>query len=114
MRRATSSKAPIREHEIQAGILEWLKLKRIFHYRTNAGAMGGTHKGKRWYVRFGRKGQPDILVIYRGIPYGIEVKAPGKEQSREQVEFQTEFERAGGRYVLAFCLEDVMRSLETR
>ena len=108
---------PIREHDIQSQILDWLKLKRWMHWRQNSGAMGGeyqskrTGKNKKWYVRFGRKGIPDIFVIRSGVCWGIEVKLPGKDQSREQYEFQVEFERSGGRYILAFSLDDAIRAM---
>jgi hypothetical protein len=99
------------EHEVQSLILDWLKQKHIWHFRSNAGAMAGSHKGKRWYVKFGPKGGPDIFAIIRGQIFGIEVKGDGGFQSQVQKEFEVEFTRAGGVYLLAWKLEDVMRVL---
>jgi hypothetical protein len=45
----------------------------------------------------------------RTIERVIEVKAPRGKQSDHQKEFQKQLEAAGGRYVLAYSLEDVMR-----
>ena len=95
------------EHEVQSQILQYLAIKQIFCYRSNAGAMSGSHKGKRWFVRFGLPGSADIFAIKEGRAYAIEVKGPKGKQSESQIEFQQRFERAGGVYVLAFSLDDV-------
>ena len=96
------------EHEIQSLILDWLNAQHIFHWRNNTGAMAGTHKGKRWFMRFGGvKGSPDIYAVINGQIIGIEVKAAKNPQSQQQYEFQIAFEKAGGIYILARRLEDV-------
>ena len=101
------------EHETQSVILDWLKVKRIFHWRSNTGAFVGTYKGKSRFVRFGKKGSPDIFVMIPGRgTFGIEVKASEGFQSQVQREFEVEFVRAGGCYILAFDLDDVIRVLE--
>ena len=59
-----------RERDIQRQILDWLRLKRIFHYRQNVGAQKiGTR-----YVRYGVPGLPDIVVVKDGVYIGLEVK----------------------------------------
>ena len=73
--------------------------------------MRKTYKGKESFVRFGAKGSPDIFAIHNGITYGIEVKGPEGEQGPDQIAFQAEFEKAGGKnvkYILARQLEDVL------
>jgi hypothetical protein len=52
-----------KESDIQRAILDWLAAERIWHIRLNTGAMAGSHKGKRWFVRFGRPGLADILAV---------------------------------------------------
>jgi hypothetical protein len=52
-----------KESEIQRAILDWLAAERIWHIRLNTGAMAGSHKGKKWFVRFGRPGMADILAV---------------------------------------------------
>lgn len=99
----------VKESDIQKIIMDWLALHRIFHYRNNAGAMSGTHKGKSWFVKFGKVGMPDIVCVIEGRYVGIEVKGPKGEQSRTQTEFQVELTRAGGLYILARSLEDVTK-----
>lgn len=99
------------EHDVQTQIMDWLKLKHFFHFRSNAGAMVGTYKGKRRFVKFGPKGGPDIFVVIRGQIIGIEVKGEHGFQSQVQKEFEVEFTRAGGKYLLCFSLEDAIRGL---
>lgn len=99
------------ESDVQKLILNWLKLRRYFHWRANTGGMSGAHKGKAWFVRFGRAGQPDIFVVRNGLLIGIEVKGVKGVQSTKQLEFQTELIRAGGQYILARNLEDVIREM---
>jgi len=99
------------EAQILRQIMDYLELHRIFAYRNNTGAMTGVHKGKRWFVRFGKRGAPDIIAIRGGQCYGIEVKRPGNDQSREQREFQVEFERSGAKYILARAVEDVAEGM---
>ncbi len=117
-------KPPIRERDVQKLILDYLKLHRIFHWRQNVGSTAGKYKGKDWFVRFGYRGMPDIFVVRKypfyaggGVSHeqvqivGIEVKAPNGEQSQAQHQFQADFEAAGGIYILAHTLEDVIHRL---
>jgi len=51
----------VKESEIQKSILlEYVTLRRVFHRRNNSGAMTGEYKGKKWFMRFGAVGSPDI------------------------------------------------------
>jgi hypothetical protein len=106
-----SEKAPpyaLTEHQIQQQILDWLKLKRIFHYRQNS---GGIKKGSR-FVKFGAPGAPDIICVIKGAYVGIEVKRVNGMQSRQQFCFQKSLEKAGGYYYLVQSLDDVMEVLK--
>ena len=106
----------VKESDIQQAILEWLAYKRIFHYRNNTGAFPFEYNGKKRYVRFSKKGSPDIYCIVScrkiGIIIGIEVKADTGKQSQDQCEFQREFEAAGGYYCIARSIEDVENYIE--
>jgi hypothetical protein len=95
------------EHAIQQQILDWLTLKRIFHYRQNS---GGLKKGNH-FVKFGAPGAPDIVVVIKGIYIGLEVKAYRGEQSRQQKDFQTALNAAGGCYFIVRSLEDAQEVL---
>jgi hypothetical protein len=93
----------VNESEIQAQITEYLTLHHIFHYRN---AVGGGRK-----VRFGTIGAPDLVCVIKGQFVGIEVKDAKNEQSRGQVQFETQLKAAGGKYILARSLEDVIEGL---
>ena len=99
-------KKKIKESEVQRVLLDYLKAKRIFHYRNNSGAMAGNYKGKKCFMRFGAMGSPDIVSVIKGQYVGIEVKGTGGKQSDHQKEFQENLERAGGKYLLVYSLED--------
>lgn len=101
------------EHEIQSAILEWLKLKRIFHWRNNSGAMKkGAH-----FVKFGTVGSPDIFALHKGVLIGIEVKKPRGRISLKQVEFGQALIDSGGHYIIAYDLQvvvEVIRGLDEK
>jgi hypothetical protein len=100
----------MKESHVQRQILDYLALKGIFHYRQNSGAFAipETANHARRFFRAGVPGVPDIICVIKGQFVGIEVKAPKGKQSEHQKEFQRKIEAAGGRYVLAHSLEDVI------
>src|ERR1700690_196197 len=103
------SEASISEHDVQAQILDYLRFKVKFVRRQNVGAA----KLKGHWVRFAKKGDPDIYCIYKGHYIGIEVKKPGEKQSEEQIEAMKEIRAAQGTYILAERLDDVTLWFET-
>jgi hypothetical protein len=105
------AKAKLSEHDIQGQILGWLKLMGIFHWRNNTGAFAGEYKGKRRFVRYGVKGAPDIFVVHKSQIIGIEVKIPGKQATDDQIQFGSALYGAGGFYIVAHSLDDVLNFL---
>ena len=97
----------MKESETQKAILEWLAWKHIFHYRNNSSAIQ-IENGKR-FLRFGAVGSPDIICVVDGQYVGIVVKAPKGKQSEHQKEFQRQLEEAGGKYIVAYSLDDVIQ-----
>jgi hypothetical protein len=97
----------LKESDLQRQILDYLVLKRIFHYRNNSSSFVDSQKH---FYRFGAVGSPNIVCVIKGQYLGIEVKAPKGKQSEHQKAFQQALEAAGGRYVLAYSLDYVMRS----
>lgn len=95
-----------KESEVQKAILQYLQVKNIFHYRNNSGAFQAKNGN---FVRFGAVGSPDIICVIKGQYVGIEVKKPKGIQSEYQKIFQENLEKAGGRYILAFSIDDVMK-----
>lgn len=78
------------------------------HYRNNSGGFRDTN---RHFYRFGAIGSPDIVCVINGQSVGIEVKGPGGKQSDHQKQFQERLEAAGGRYILARSLDEVIADL---
>lgn len=98
----------MKESDVQGAILQYLALKRIFHYRNNSGAF---KRDDGHFYRFGAVGSPDIVCVVDGQYVGIEVKTSAGKQSEHQKEFQHRLEDAGGRYILARSIDDVMNVL---
>jgi len=103
----------MKELETQKAILDWLAWKHIFHYRNNSGAfvMPETATHSRRFFRAGVVGAPDITCVMNGQYVGIEVKAPKGKQSGNQKQFQVQLEAVGGRYILAYSIDDVISAL---
>lgn len=98
----------MKESDTQRQILDYLKLKGIFHYRNNS---GGFKDANNHFYRFGALGSPDIIAVIDGIYVGIEVKAPNGKQSDHQKEFELKLQSAGGEYILAYSLDDVLQAI---
>jgi hypothetical protein len=106
------------ETDIQQGILDYLAVRRIFHYRQNTGAAFFKGSGiasngdtRSRFIRFGVAGAPDIVAIVNGRYVGIEVKGPRGVQSEAQKEFENRVRTAGGTYILARSIDDVAKQL---
>lgn len=102
------------EKATQKAILDYLTYKGIFHYRQNTGAFQSQYKGKNSFVKFGTPGAPDIVMVVDGVYVGIEVKDSARTCSpidllnENQKLFKQNLERAGGKYIIARSLDDVM------
>lgn len=101
------------EREILRACLDFLEWKRIFHFRSNSGALPITDKyGKSRFIRFGKEGCPDILVCIKGRFIGIECKAENGKQSESQKDFQNKLEKAGGLYWLIKDVSELEKYVE--
>lgn len=96
------------EKETQKAVLEYLTLKRIFHWRNNSGMMFSEYKGKKRAIKLGTTGSPDIFVLKNGTLIGIECKSDTGKQNDDQKAFQKEMEKNGGKYFLVRSLDDVV------
>lgn len=103
---------PLLEKDIQKTILDYLSYKQIFHYRQNNGSFFGERNGKRWAFRAARRGVSDIVAVIDGKYHAIEVKRPGGHLSAFQQEFKKDIEAAGGKYFVAYSVEDVIEYFE--
>lgn len=97
------------EKETQKAILQYLDIRGIFHYRQNSGAFKAAHGG---FIRFGAKGAPDIVCVFKGQYIGIEVKDVKGKLNDNQKEFQKKLEEAGGEYLVARDVDDIVKYFE--
>ena len=109
----------IPESDVQAAIRDYMVMRGAVVIRLNSGVMP-TPDGARqfaantWHAPGHQRetaGAPDLLVMFRGTSFAVEVKRPGGRQSPEQRAFQAAWEAAGGWYILASSLDDVIREL---
>ena len=104
----------ISEKQIQAIILDYLRLRKVFCWRQSSGAFK-TEAGGFYHI--GVVGAPDIFAVKKtalgnlmcGQVYGIEVKSEKGVLSDNQKNFQLDFEKAGGIYIIARSIEDVQK-----
>jgi hypothetical protein len=88
-----------RESDIVRDCLTWLRLQGVFCWRQNQGAITGSYKGKRRFLRFTSvDGVSDILGVLRpqGQLLALEVKRPGKKPTPEQEAFLATVRDHGG------------------
>lgn len=99
------------ESQLVHVILSWLKIakpKGVF-WRSNCGSMRVEAAGRRpRYVRFGVPGMADIEGLCAGHAYYIECKSATGRLSPAQVVFGEAIKGAGGTYIIARTLDDVI------
>jgi hypothetical protein len=107
----------VKESELVSFCLQYLTTRRIFHWRNNTGAFGGTYTRKgdgqtvKRFLRFGAPGSPDIFALIKGRFIGIECKVGDNKQSPDQLAFQKDLERNGGIYWLIYSPEQLVSKL---
>lgn len=102
------------ESDIQRQVIDYLRARRIFHWRNN---VGGVYRNGR-YVVFGVAGAGDIIgVLNDGRFLSVEIKAPGpdttaKKRKEAQAAFRDAINTAGGVAIVARSVDDVMALFE--
>lgn len=91
------------EGQIKRQILDWLKIKRIFHWTNQAGKIPGR--------KLLKVGIADILGCYNGRLLAIEVKAENGKLTDEQTKFIYDVKSNGGIAFVARSIEDVEHGL---
>jgi hypothetical protein len=93
------------EHELQKEIIELLKKRGAVVIRVNSGNVSVKVKGAE-------KGTSDIIACYKSLFLAIEVKDIDGRVSMDQRFFQTHVLVAGGIYILAYRVSDVVDRLD--
>jgi len=83
------------EKDVLKQIRDYLKLRgySIIRNQQNIGSM---------------KGIADLTILRRGVVIFLEVKAPKGKQRPDQIIFQKFIEDAGGKYILAGSIDELM------
>src|SRR5262245_36942321 len=104
-----------KERDIQRQLLQWLRLRGVFCWRQNSGALV---KANGRPIRFnGAEGCSDILGLLPGgrfapprdygVPLAVEVKRPGQKPTLKQSAFLEAFRGGGGIAIVATSIGDV-------
>ena len=97
------------EQEIQVEIIRYFGQRRDCRiFRMNTGAV----KIEGRYVKYGVPGQPDLFLFANNWFCGIEVKAPGGYQSKQQKAFEAMLKGYGHGYVVAHSLKVAISYIE--
>lgn len=95
----------MREADIQREVLELLAAMRIPALRINSGRIWA---GRGRILKFGSEGFPDLLAWPgRGITLAIEIKRPGEDLSRAQIEWAHRLQDKGIPFIVARSVNDV-------
>lgn len=73
-------------------------------WRANTGVASTADR----FIKFGERGQSDIIGVAAGRFVGIEVKSETGRVSDDQRAWGDKIERAGGKYIIARRLEDAL------
>ena len=100
-----------KERDVQGNILKYLRVRGIFHWRANSGAVK-TERGH--FLRINFPGCPDVLAIKppHGTLVGIECKRKSTDTSPVQEMAREGFEKNGAIYIVARSVEDVQQVME--
>jgi len=104
-----------KEQDLVNSCLEYLQIKGIPCWRQNQGAMRGTYKGRRWFVRFTSiKGISDILGVLppAGRLLAVEAKVRPNKPSEDQERFITMVNAAGGLALVVYDLRELVTAIK--
>ena len=96
------------EKNTQKAVIQYLEIKKIFHYRQNSGNF--TSPTGHFY-KMGVVGMPDIIAVINGQYIGLEIKDIKGKLNDNQVKFKARLEEAGGLYLtirsIDECIEEI-------
>ena len=107
----------MKETEIVKSILDYLGYKKIISWRNQSGMIFGSHKGKQWAVKMGKKGVADIIGV---MPDGsgrimcLEVKTEKGNPTQDQTDFLDSVKKAGGVAEIVRSIDDVIKVIKEK
>lgn len=111
VKQATETKElKIPESQIQKSVLAYLNhLKGIYFFRSGVGAIR-TELGN--FFKTGKPGNPDIVVCYKGMFIGFEIKTKIGKQSPNQKKTELDIIKSGGKYFIIRSIDDAINALK--
>lgn len=97
-------------NDLTRAIIDYINLKGGYAVRINTQGQYDQKTGK-WRKGMTRRGTADIHACWKGRHYSIEIKTGKDRLSPEQIETRADVEKAGGIYIVAGCLDDVVARL---
>lgn len=82
----------------------------VWFHPPNGGARS-EREGAKFKAQGVKAGVADIVLVYQGRHYEIELKSATGKQSDSQIAWQAALEKAGGQYRLAKSVDDVKMAL---
>jgi hypothetical protein len=100
------TKQPLREKEtsFSSRVEGWLNHRDIWNMRIFTGKVATAYGS---FITGAKKGTPDRLAIFVGIPVFIETKMIGEKPSPEQLQCHEDLRAAGAVVIVAQRLEDL-------
>ncbi|MES2287449.1 MAG: VRR-NUC domain-containing protein [Bacteroidota bacterium] len=90
------------EKDIQREICEELDKKGYLFWRSNNIPVFGKNNGGKMTFRampkYTPKGLPDIMLVFKGQFFALEVKRPGEKLRPDQAKYRDSLEKHGGIY----------------
>ena len=99
----------MREKDLQKQIIDYLRLVGFLVVKFNS--TGIYKKSTGTYIPQPQKGITDLLFWGKGKFGAIECKVKGNKLSPEQIRFGGQMTMHGGRFIVAYSLDDVMMGL---
>jgi len=96
------------ETKLVKACLDYLRVRGILAWRNNTGAVGGTYKGRRRFVRFGARGSGDIFAVLAGGRFlSVECKTGRNKPTADQLAWMESVKASGGTAVVVRSVDDL-------
>jgi hypothetical protein len=103
----------IKESELQKMIIDYMRLKGHYVWKSGGGLFFSEYKGKTRAVRMGLRGCADIIGILKtGHWFACECKTGYNKPTPEQLNFLSEIRSRGGLAIWVKSLDEVVKQLK--
>ena len=103
------------ESSVMDAVCEYLHMMGYFFFRVNnVGVYDPVKKIHRKLPKWAIKGVSDLIVVWRGQTFFIELKAPKGKLSPDQEAFQASVENNDGDYHVVRSVEDIQQLFPRR